>query len=69
AGSFGSRLTGAGWGGCSVHLVRQDGVDAFIAALKQKYYAKHVPHLQGSALDDAVFVTSPGNGAALYILE
>ncbi|KAI8322048.1 Galactokinase [Martensiomyces pterosporus] len=68
AGSFGSRLTGAGWGGCSVHLVRQDKIDSFVAALKEKFYAKHHPSLKGEALDNAIFATAPGRGAAFYTL-
>ncbi|KAL1836341.1 hypothetical protein VTJ49DRAFT_5296 [Mycothermus thermophilus] len=40
AGSYGSRLTGAGWGGCSVHLVPADRVDAVKAAWEREYYSK-----------------------------
>ena len=31
--SWGGRLTGAGFGGCTVHLVPVDGVEAFLAEL------------------------------------
>ncbi|KAJ2082983.1 galactokinase [Coemansia sp. RSA 988] len=66
AGAFGSRLTGAGWGGCTVHLIPASNVDGFIAVLKEEFYAKHTPELKGDALDDAVFVTAPASGAAFY---
>ncbi|ORX71428.1 Galactokinase [Linderina pennispora] len=69
AGSLGSRLTGAGWGGSSVHLVPQDRVEQFIMEVKEKYYAKNLPHVQGQDLDDAIFATTPGSGAAIFELE
>jgi galactokinase len=37
-GALGARLTGAGWGGCAVFLVREAEVSGFIAALKDKYF-------------------------------
>ncbi|WP_420455660.1 galactokinase [Rubrivirga sp.] len=37
AGSFGSRLTGAGFGGCTVNLVRPDRVEAWTAAVREGY--------------------------------
>ncbi|KAJ2830968.1 galactokinase [Coemansia erecta] len=69
SGSFGSRLTGAGWGGCTVHLVLKDRVGRFIAALKREFYEKHVPNMNDEALSDAIFVTTPGNGAAFYMFD
>lgn len=39
-GCLGARLTGAGFGGCTVNLVKADLADEFIAALKQGYLEK-----------------------------
>ncbi len=39
-GCLGARLTGAGFGGCTVNLVEADLADEFIAALKQGYLQK-----------------------------
>ncbi len=36
-GCYGARLTGAGFGGCAVNLVRDDRAQAFIAAVNEEY--------------------------------
>ena len=64
SGALGSRLTGAGWGGCTVSLVPSDKVEAFVKAITDGYYSKR-PELQ-SRLSQALFVTQPGGGAAIY---
>ncbi|KAJ3724559.1 galactokinase gal [Lentinula raphanica] len=64
AGAIGSRLTGAGWGGCTVSLVAEDNVDSFI----EKVSATYGPYkgLQGEALDEVIFATKPSSGACVY---
>lgn len=66
AGAFGSRLTGAGWGGCTVHLVPKDKVEAVKKAWEEKYYRKKFPDITEEKLRDAVVVSQPGSGSALF---
>lgn len=66
AGSLGSRLSGAGWGGCSVHLVPDELQGHLIDTLKREYYAKRFPGLSQQQLEEAVFATKPEEGACLY---
>ena len=62
AGAVGSRLTGAGWGGCTVHLVPNDKAEDVIAAWKTQYYAKLVPALSEEMLQEAVVISKPSTG-------
>jgi len=66
AGAYGSRLTGAGWGGCSVHLVPQDKVEAVKKAWEDKYYNKRFPDMDAAKLQDAIVVSKPGSGSTLF---
>ena len=59
--SFGSRLTGAGWGGWTVSLVASDSVDGFIAHLKQHYYNLN-PNFAGFSIDNMIIVSRPSQG-------
>ena len=36
-GCYGARLTGAGFGGCTVNLVREANVTGFMASLRREY--------------------------------
>lgn len=67
AGAYGSRQTGAGWGGCSVHLVAADKVDAVKQALEDQYYSKLT--LTDDQKDQAVVVSRPGHGSAVYLVK
>ncbi|XP_026095034.1 N-acetylgalactosamine kinase [Carassius auratus] len=67
AGAVGSRLTGAGWGGCTVSMVPGERIDAFLQTVREQYY---VPDARRSALEkQSLFVTRPGGGAAIFIEE
>ncbi|KAJ6561760.1 galactokinase gal [Mycena capillaripes] len=64
AGAYGSRLTGAGWGGCTVSLVPESEVDAFIKKVSETY--PPYKGLEGDALSEVIFATRPSTGACVY---
>ncbi|TQN63776.1 Galactokinase, partial [Colletotrichum shisoi] len=66
-GSYGSRLTGAGWGGCTVHMVPADKVAAVTEAWEREYYSKR--ELTAEQREGAVVVSRPGSGSAAYLLK
>ena len=55
-GCFGARMTGAGFGGCTVNLVRRDGADSFCAALLETYRQK-------TGIQGEVYISAPAAGA------
>ncbi len=63
AGAYGSRLTGAGWGGCTVHLVPRGKVDTIRTALEEEYYRVREPNISPERLAEAVIVSEPGQGS------
>lgn len=65
AGTYGSRLTGAGWGGCTVHLVPQNKLEQVTKALKDEYYSKHFPGITEEKLKEAVVISKPSSGSAV----
>ncbi|KAI6713064.1 hypothetical protein JHW43_004435 [Diplocarpon mali] len=67
AGSYGSRLTGAGWGGCSVHLVPADKVHDVRKAWEEEYYSNL--NLSEEQKEAAVVVSRPGSGSAVIVVE
>jgi galactokinase len=67
AGAYASRLTGAGWGGCTVHLVPADKVAAVTDALEREYYSKM--DLTQEQKEQAIVVSLPGRGSAVYSVK
>lgn len=67
AGAYSSRLTGAGWGGCSVHLVPADKVTSVKEALEKEYYSKM--DLTEEQKAQAVVVSLPARGSAVYSVQ
>jgi galactokinase len=54
-GVFGSRMTGGGFGGCTISLVEAGAVEAFNARLAREYR-------EATKLDPTIFTCSPGAG-------
>mmetsp|Transcript_21602 Transcript_21602/g.47191 ORF Transcript_21602/g.47191 Transcript_21602/m.47191 type:complete len:554 (+) Transcript_21602:308-1969(+) len=57
-GVYGSRLTGGGFGGCTVTLVAQDNAEDLMAHMESEYKSK-------TGIDCPCFVTRPARGAHL----
>jgi galactokinase len=60
-GCFGARLTGAGFGGCTVNIISQDDVDDFVSELGRKYEAK-------TSLHSLIYVCNAVDGASTQTL-
>ena len=63
AGSLGSRLTGAGFGGCTVNLVPKAGLEAFCEEVWQAYFCDRLGGRAGTRWDDAILVVRASDGA------
>lgn len=61
-GVFGSRLTGGGFGGCTVTLVEKDKAEALMEHLRKEYKAK-------TGIECECFETLPGPGARLLAVD
>ncbi len=55
-GCYGARLTGGGFGGCTVNLVRKDAVEAFTQKLRAAYLTRF-------RIEAEIFVCEPVDGA------
>ena len=57
-GCLGARMTGAGFAGCAVALVRTDGAEKFCAVVEQRYRA-------AGGMDATVWVCEPASGGSV----
>ncbi|XP_065863852.1 galactokinase [Euphorbia lathyris] len=67
-GALGARLTGAGWGGCAVALVKEPIVPQFILNLKENFFQSRIDKglINKSDLGLYVFASKPSSGAAIF---
>ena len=56
AGAVGARLTGAGFGGCTVNLVPDEDVEGFCEQVHQRYHGEYLADRGLDCNGEAVFV-------------
>ena len=61
AGAEGSRLTGAGFGGCTISLVRAERLEGFLSQVGRAYYRERMKRTGG--LSSVLFACKAVNGA------
>lgn len=59
-GVYGSRMTGGGFGGCTVSLVKPAAAESFLAAIKKAFEAKY-------DIDPVAFATTSTDGASVLV--
>jgi galactokinase len=62
AGCFGARITGGGFGGCTVNVVRADEAERFVSAVRREYAAK-------TGIEADCFVCMASDGAVAMARE
>uniref|UniRef100_A0A8D0H3N0 N-acetylgalactosamine kinase n=1 Tax=Sphenodon punctatus TaxID=8508 RepID=A0A8D0H3N0_SPHPU len=65
SGAVGSRLTGAGWGGCAVSVVPTEKLKSFLANVEEAYYKTNGQRLAPEK--NSLFATKPGDGALVFL--
>ena len=71
SGALGARLTGAGFGGCTVHLVRTRDISEFRLNVFKKYYQGYLAdkrpdlHQQVKSPEQVIFTSAPACGAGV----
>lgn len=68
AGALGARLTGAGFGGCAIALVRDPEIEVVKEAVRREYYGKYLPETHPELISQALgkpalFDMKPARGA------
>ena len=72
AGAYGARLTGAGFGGCAVALVRDEDIHTISHIVEEEYYnryiTQHHPTLKAALNENntIMFAVKPSRGAAVH---
>ncbi|XP_068239346.1 N-acetylgalactosamine kinase isoform X2 [Palaemon carinicauda] len=63
--TYGARLTGAGWGGCMVAMVKEEMADEYKKLLVKDYFS-HEPTANNKDISSILFSSHPSPGACIY---